>query len=138
MARSTTKHPTELELEVLNVLWDSGPLTGQAVRDSLAPARKLTYQSVMTVLGIMEEKKYVTRKKNGGRFEYRAKISQKTTSKRMMGDLVDRLFGGSAAVAMINLIESSDLTDEELKELRKILQQNQADSKSNPRNSGGQ
>ncbi len=118
MSRRVSKHPTELELEILRVLWESGPLTGQAIRSALAPDRSLTYQSVMTVLGIMEEKRYVTRKKSDGRYEYRARVSKSATAKRMMRDLVDRLFDGSAASAMINLLESSDLSDEELKELR--------------------
>ena len=61
MSRRVSKHPTELELEILRVLWESGPLTGQAIRSALAPDRSLTYQSVMTVLGIREEKRYVTR-----------------------------------------------------------------------------
>jgi predicted transcriptional regulator len=122
MSRNVSKHPTDLELEVLQILWDSGPLTGQAIRDELAATRPLTYQSVMTVLGIMEEKGYVTRKKVGGRFQYRARVTQQATSKRMMRDLVDRLFGGSAAVAMINLLESSELNDQELEQLRKQVQ----------------
>lgn len=118
MARRVSKHPTELELDILQVLWDSGPESGQAIRDALEPARSLTYQSVMTVLGIMEDKGYVARKKSTGRFEYRARISKPMTAKRMMRDLVDRLFDGSVATAMINLLETSDLSDEELSELR--------------------
>jgi len=119
MARRVSKHPTDLELEVLQVLWDSGPQAGQDIRDALEPTRSLTYQSVMTILGIMENKRYVVRKKAGGRFEYRARITKPTTAKRMMQDLIDRLFDGSAATAMINLLETSDLSDDELSELRK-------------------
>ncbi|MCS7469687.1 BlaI/MecI/CopY family transcriptional regulator [Stieleria sp. ICT_E10.1] len=125
MPRRVSKHPTELELEILQVLWDSGPLSGQAVRDALEPTRSLTYQSVMTILGIMEEKKFVVRKKSGGRFEYRAKVTKSSTAKRMMRDLVDRLFDGSAATAMINLLEAADLSDQELAELRAEVNRSQ-------------
>ncbi|TWT83945.1 Methicillin resistance regulatory protein MecI [Planctomycetes bacterium CA13] len=125
MPRRVSKHPTELELEVLQVLWDTGPLAGGAVRDALESTRTLTYQSVMTILGIMEEKGYVARKKSGGRFEYRARITKPTTAKRMMRDLVDRLFDGSTASAMINLLESSDLSDQELKDLREEVNRTQ-------------
>lgn len=125
MPRRVSKNPTELELEVLQVLWDMGPLAGAAVRDALESTRTLTYQSVMTILGIMEEKGYVARKKSGGRFEYRAKITKPTTAKRMMRDLVDRLFDGSTASAMINLLESSDLSDQELKDLRDEVKRTQ-------------
>ncbi len=121
MARQTTKHPTELELEILKRLWQQGPLSGQAIRDALNPERDVTYQSVMTILGIMEEKGYVNRKKESGSFLYRARVTEKTTSKRMMHDLVDRLFNGSAASAMLNLLETSDLSKEELSQLRKSV-----------------
>jgi BlaI family transcriptional regulator, penicillinase repressor len=118
MPRRASKHPTELELEVLQVLWDAGPLSGHAIRDALESTRSLTYQAVMTILGIMEDKGYVARKKSSGRFEYRARVSKPTTAKRMLRDLVNRLFDGSAATAMIHLLDSSDLTDDELIELR--------------------
>lgn len=125
MPRRVSKYPTDLELEVLQVLWDAGPLAGGALRDALESTRTLTYQSVMTVLGIMEEKGYVARKKSGGRFEYRARISKPATAKRMMLDLVDRLFDGSTASAMINLLESSDFSDQELMELREEVKRTQ-------------
>jgi len=112
------KHPTELELEILKCLWEQGPLSGMAIRDGLASTRELTYQSVMTVLGIMEDKGFVKRKKEGGNFVYRPRVTEKATSKRMLRDLIDRLYNGSAATAMLNLLETSDLTDEELTQLR--------------------
>ena len=118
MARQGSKYPTELELQILRVLWDQGPMSGQAIREALETERSLKYQSVMTILGIMEEKGFVSRKKHAGRYEYRARVSQTVTSKRMLKDLVNRLFGGSASVAMINLLESSDLTEEEIEQVR--------------------
>ena len=69
MARQVSKHPTELELEILKVLWRNGPLTGRDVRDCLAiETRDLAYTSVMTVMGIMEDKGYLKRKKSGKTF----------------------------------------------------------------------
>jgi predicted transcriptional regulator len=129
MVRKTSKHPTDLELEVLNVLWESGPISGQQIRDELEPGRTLTYQSVMTVLGIMEEKKYVSRKKQGSRFVYRAQITQKATSKKMLRDLVDRIFGGSSHAAMIGLLQSSDLDKDELEELKAEIKRSQKKGK---------
>ena len=114
------KHPTELELEILKRLWELGPLSGKAIRDALASTRELTYQSVMTVLGIMEDKRFVKRKKEGGNFVYRPRVTEKTTSKRMLHDLIDRLYNGSAATAMLNLLETSDLTDEERLRIRTV------------------
>ncbi len=56
MVRPTSKHPTELELEILKILWRAKPLTGRQVRDALAEFRELAYTSVMTVMGTMEDK----------------------------------------------------------------------------------
>lgn len=129
MVRKTSKHPTELELEVLNVLWETGPISGHEIRDELETSRKLTYQSVMTILGIMEEKKYVSRKKQGSRFIYRAAVTQKATSKKMLRDLVDRIFGGSSHAAMIGLLQNSDLDKTELEELKAEINRSQKKGK---------
>ncbi len=119
--RHKTRHPTELELEILQHLWQGDPLSGRAIRDALTPQREVTYQSVMTILGIMEEKGYVKRKKEAGSYVYRARVTERATSKRMLQDLVQRLFKGSAAAAMLNLLETSDLSDEELDQLRESV-----------------
>ena len=76
----------------------------------------------MTILDIMEDKGYVGRKKNAGSFEYRARVTQQATSKKMMQDLVARLFGGSTRAAMLNLLETSDLNHSEISRLREIIQ----------------
>jgi predicted transcriptional regulator len=122
MPRPQASHPTELELEILKVLWQQQPLSGQEVRDDLAPGRDLTYSSVMSMLGIMEEKGYVRRRKAGGRFVYSPRITQAATGRRMLRDLVDRVYGGSALDVMVNLLETSQVDPEELKELRELIQ----------------
>ena len=97
-------------------------MAGREIRQALLPDRELTYQSVMTTLGIMEEKGYVKRRKAGANFVYRARITEQATSKRMLNDLVRRLFDGSASAAMLNLLQTSDLTDEELDRIRETIQ----------------
>jgi len=129
MARPTSKHPTELELEILKVLWQQGSLSGREVRDTLAArSRDLAYTSVMTVMGIMEDKGYLRRKKQGNGYIYSARIKENSTKKKMMGDMVKRLFSGSAAAAMVNLLESSEVSTEELKQLRKLIQDRERDT----------
>ncbi len=123
MARPTSKHPTELELEILKILWREGPLTGRQVRDALAVFRDLAYTSVMTIMGIMEDKGYVRRKKQGGSFVYSARIKQETTTRRMLLDLVERAYDGSVASAVVNLLETSDIESEELEQLRELIRQ---------------
>ena len=119
MARPASKHPTELELAILKILWQGGPLPVRDVRDRLA--RKLAITSVTTIMNIMVEKGYLAKDKTGPSFVYEPTVTERSTTQRMLKDLVKRAFDGSAAVAMVNLLESSDLDLEEIKRLRQLL-----------------
>jgi len=123
MARPKSKHPTELELEILKILWRANPLTGRQVRDALAGFRELAYTSVMTIMGIMEDKGYVRRKKQGSSYLYSTRIKQATTTRRMLLDLVERAYDGSVTSAVVNLLETSDIQPEELEQLRELIRQ---------------
>ena len=121
MARPPSRHPTELELEILKVLWRDGPATVRAVRDALADQRDLAYTSVMTIMNIMVNKGYLKRAKQNGSYVYTPRVSEKVTTRGMLGDLVDRAFEGSAMAVMLNLLETSDIDAEELKRLRTLI-----------------
>ncbi len=134
MARPPSKHPTDLELEILKILWRNGPSTGRQIRDALADVRDLAYTSVMTVLNIMTRKGYLARSlldaapgetsqkpATGTVYVYRARVTERSTTRRMLRDLVDRAFDGSAASLMLNLIETSDIDEKELKQLRALI-----------------
>ncbi len=121
MARPSSRHPTELELQILKVLWRDGPATVREVRDALAESRRLAYTSVMTVMNIMTKKKYLARAKDGGSYVYRPRITERATVRRMLGDLMDRAFDGSVAAVVLNLLETGDLDAKELKQLRELI-----------------
>ena len=121
MARPTSRHPTELELEILKILWRDGPGSVREVRDPLAETRDLAYTSVMTVMNIMTDKGYLKRAKQGSSYVYRPQINEQATLRRMLGDLVDRAFDGSAVAAVLSLLETSDIDAEELKRLRALI-----------------
>jgi|SRR5579884_2129317 len=122
MARPASQHPTQLELEILKVLWPEHPATVRQVRDRLALAgRDLAYTSVMTTLSVMFNKGYVKRKMVSGGFMYEPKIAREKTLGKMLRDLVDRAFGGSPSAAVLNLIKTSDLDAAELKRIREML-----------------
>ena len=131
MSRPTSKHPTELELEILKVLWHIGPATVRQVRDELAAIRDLAYTTVMTMMTIMDKKGYVQRKKDGRSFIYEAKYHEQKASKNMLQDIVDRLFGGSTTAVMQHLLETSELDDGELKQIRSLINR-KARAKSEP------
>ena len=121
MARSASKHPTELELEILKVMWRIGPATVRQVRDELAAVRDLAYTSVMTMMTIMAGKGYVQRSKSGRSYVYQASYQKQRTSRSMLQDIVDRVFGGSTTAVMQHLLETSDIDDEELKQIRSLI-----------------
>src|SRR5579872_318603 len=121
MPRSASRHPTELELEILKVLWRIGPATVRQVRDELAAVRDLAYTSVMTMMTIMVGKGYLKRTKDGRSFIYQATYHETKATKSMLQDIVDRLFDGSTAAVMQHLLETSDLDDEELKQIRSLI-----------------
>lgn len=121
MARSASKHPTELELEILKVVWQKEPTTVRQVRDTLASVRDLAYTTVMTVMSIMADKGYLKRKKDGRSYVYEAVYREQRASRSMLQDIVDRLFGGSTTAVMQHLLETSDIDDEELKQIRLLI-----------------
>lgn len=123
MARHPSRYPTELELEVLKVLWREGPATVRAVRQALADFRDLAHTSVMTVMTIMTEKGYLKRRKKGRSYVYETRITEVETTGGMLTDLIDRVFAGSASAAVLNLLETSDLDEAELQKIQQILQQ---------------
>ncbi len=121
MARPSSKHPTQLELAILKILWEQGPLSVGPVRKALTPSRKLAYTSVITIMNIMVNKGYLTRRKDGARYVYRPRITEKATSRKMLRDLVDRVFDGSASAVMVNLLESTELDQAEIGRLQDLL-----------------
>jgi predicted transcriptional regulator len=122
MARPASRHPTELELRILKVLWREGRATVRAVRDALAAGgRELAYTSVMTVMNIMARKRYLSRARDGGSFVYRTRVEEEDTSRRMLRDMVRRVFGGSPAALVMNLLETADVDERELEVLREMV-----------------
>jgi predicted transcriptional regulator len=124
MPRPTSEHPTELELLILKILWEEAPLPVRDVRKRLAArGRKLAHTSVITTLGTMFDKRYVTRSQQGNAFYFSARVHEEDVSRRMLGDLVNRVFDGSAAAVMVRLFECSDIDADDLKELKKLVSQ---------------
>ena len=129
MARPSSKHPTELELEILKILWRCGSLSVARVREELAGFRQLAVTSVTTVMNIMVAKGYLRKVKARGSYVYSPRISQARTSASMLRDVVERVFDGSAAALMAGLLETSDLDAEELCKIRDLLSSHQKGGK---------
>jgi len=129
MARRSSSHPTELELEILKILWRDGPAPVRQVRDALAGTRDLAYTTVMTMMSIMTKKQYLRRTKGRNGYVYRACIDRESTERTMLRDLVDRVFDGSPSAVMLHLLETADLDAGELQRLRALLDQDREEEK---------
>ncbi len=122
MARPVSKYPTELELQILKVLWHQSPLLAREVQRALAhEGRDLAKTSVITTLNTMVGKKYLRRRKRGNTYLFSPQISEEEVSERVLGDVLDRVFDGSTAAVLLKLFDVKNLDDEELKELRWII-----------------
>ena len=124
MPRPASRHPTELELEILKILWEQGPLPTRDIRDALAlgeAARDLAHTSVITILNIMVDKGYLDRTKSGGAYTFTPLVKREDVSGGMLDDLVERVFSGSAASLLLSLLERADLDDEEIRRLRAMI-----------------
>jgi BlaI family transcriptional regulator, penicillinase repressor len=122
MARPKAPHPTPAELEILKLLWETGPLTVREVLDALnqtGPVR--AYTSVMSLLNVMADKDLLDREPEGRAFRYRPKVEQRSTLSGLIGDVWQRAFAGSTSSLVAHLLEQANPTPEELAEIRKTL-----------------
>lgn len=122
MVRPASKHPTELELLILKILWHRSPLLARDVQSRLAAeGRELAKTSVITTLNTMVDKKYLTRKKKANSFLFEPRVDQDTVSTEMLSDVVDRVFDGSTSAVVMKLFDATDVDEAELKELRRLI-----------------
>ena len=126
MAKSKRESPTELELLILKILWEDSPETARQIRDALAErGRDLAHTSVITTLQKMCDKQQLAQldPTEGKAFRFEPLVSDRQVSCGMLGDLVDRVFDGSAEAVMLSLFDVAELNDEALKSLRKAFNQ---------------
>ena len=102
MARPASEHPTNLELQILQLLWEQSPLLVRDVRQMLADSgRDIAHTSVITTLNTMVDKRYLKRTKQGRSFLFSPRVSRDEISDRMLGHLFRRVFDGSLTAVIL-------------------------------------
>ena len=126
--------PTGLELEILKILWDCSPMTVREIRDTLdeTAGRPLAHTTVITMLSTMVDKQQIEKLApiQGKAFRFAPLVQRNDVSGNMVGDLVERVFDGSAEALMQRLFDVRDLDEKELTRLRKLVNQKLKESRS--------
>lgn len=121
MPKSKAPKPTAGELEILRVLWQSGPSTVRQVQDVLCRSRKMGYTTVLKLLQIMTDKRLVLRDESQRSHVYRPRRSEEQTQRQLVSDLMSKAFGGSAEKLVMQALSAKKVSPDELAEIRKLL-----------------
>jgi predicted transcriptional regulator len=121
--------PTDAELAILSVLWRQGPRTVREVHDALHPSQGTGYTTVLKLMQLMAQKGLVVRDESQRSHVYRAASAEAQTQRRLLGDLMDRAFAGSASQLVLRALSVKRSSAEELQEIRRLLEQLSKESK---------
>ena len=114
---------TGAELRLMEVLWQRGPSTVQHVLDALPGEKLLAYNSVLTTIRILEKKGYVGHAKDGRAHVYIPLVDRADAARSEVRHLVQRLFHDSPELLVLNILEDSGLTADELQHLKQYLKE---------------
>lgn len=121
MPKRAVPKPTHGELAILRVLWIKGPCTVRQVYQVLSRGRSLAYTTTLKLLQIMTEKGLTTREEQGQQHLYRARHAEEETQRRLVGDLLERAFGGSTSKLVMQALATKRASAAELREIRRLL-----------------
>ena len=123
MARPGSTQPTEVELQILSVLWEHGPCSVRQVHETLAEERDTGYSTTLKMMQVMLEKGLLVRDESVRPQLYEAAKSREQTQLEMLDDLSQRAFHGSAMRLVMRMVSSGRLSKQELDEIRKLARE---------------
>ena len=124
MVRPKSKELTDRELEVMRVFWEEGEATAEEARHRLeATGIPLAYVTVANVVRQLESKGFLNQKNDQRPFIYIAKRSFEDVSSRILGNMLQKLFGGSREKLLVQLLSKRQLSQQERRFLEEILEQ---------------
>lgn len=121
MPRSPSPQLTEVELQILQILWGNGPSPVRVVHSELSEMRATNYSTTVKMLSVMLDKGLVRRQEDERPHVYHAVVSRKKAQKRMLGDLIEQLYEGSATSLVLQALSSKKTSVEDLKQIREML-----------------
>jgi BlaI family transcriptional regulator, penicillinase repressor len=121
MPRPVSSQPTEVELQILGILWELGPSPVREIHKRLEAAKGTNYSTTVKMLSVMLDKGLVKRDETARPHVYRAADTQQRTQKRMLSALIDRVFDGSAMSLVLQALSSRPASKSELDEIRRLI-----------------
>jgi predicted transcriptional regulator len=129
MGDKPTPRPTDAELAILRILWQRGPSTVREVHEDLGRTNDTGYTTILKLLQIMTDKGLVVRDESQRAHVYTTRQSEQRTQRQLIGDLIDRAFGGSPAKLVMQALSGTKATAEELDAIRKLVESMEGDAK---------
>ena len=123
MPRPASVHPTEVELQILRILWELGPSPVREIHARLEAEKGTNYSTTVKMLAVMLQKELVKRDEAARPHVYRAALSREKAGRRLLRDLIEKLYDGSASSQVLQALSSGRATKEELAEVRRVLDQ---------------
>ena len=121
MPRPGSSQPTEVEMQILRILWDLGPSPVREIHRRLEAAKGTSYSTTVKMLSVMLEKGLVTRDEEAQPHIYRAALTRDGAGKRLVRDLIDKVYNGSALSLVLQALSTQRATQEERDEIRRLL-----------------
>lgn len=122
MARRKSSLLTDGELRLMQVLWDKGEATVGEVVESIQDEKQPAYNTVLTMLRILEQKGYATHDKDGRAFIYRPRVGRDEARRSAVTHLLRRMFDNSPSLLVLNLLEHQKVPPDELRRLRTLIE----------------
>ena len=113
--------PSNSELEILHVLWRKGPQTVRQIYPALKRKREIGYTTVLKTMQVMAEKGLVTRDESERSHVYRAAVPEKSVKRRVVSDLLDRVFEGSSASLVLQALSAKRASPEDIRKIKELL-----------------
>ena len=122
MSNMTIK-PTESELNILQIIWKSGPANVRSINDELCKMKDVGYTTTLKILQIMTEKGLVTRIKDGRNHIYSTAVEQIAAQQQLLDKLLNGVFGGSAKKLVMQALGNHNPSKKELEEIKKYIEE---------------
>ena len=123
MARSASSQPTEVELRILKILWESGPCTARDVHNAMNEDKGTNYSTTVKMLAVMLDKGLVERDESVFPMKFSAVISRDDARHNMLSDVIHKLYDGSAKSLVLQVLSSQQASSADLGEIRDLIEQ---------------